>query len=231
MLSTSQIPEFEHPLLADRARLERIADVMFAKIQKTLFPGYPVRPLRAETGGSSSAGDIERILEGTGVSAKDVLSEALIGLLQYPPERLEDTWEGLAVTIAERKAVNALRAFGKGLRGTDHRPQLRLVSGDAEREGPDGETEPALLEAIPSNWGDPEAEYYVLQGVLKLRDLARELLGDRDQKIFFAIHFQHYSRTEVGDWLGLTSQRVGQIYNTALQQLETHPNYPFKLDN
>ena len=51
------------------------------------------------------------------------------------------------------------------------------------------------------------------------------------KKSFFAIHFQHYSRTEVGDWLGLTSQRVGQIYNAALQQLETHPDYPFKLDN
>ena len=157
-----------------------------------------------------------------------MLSEALLGLLRYPPERLEDTWEGLAVTIAENKAVDALRASGKGLRGTDYRPPLHLVSGDAEREGLDGETEPTLLEVIPSNWGDPEAEYYVLQGVLKLRDLARELLDDRARKIFFAIHFQHYSRTEVGDWLGLTSQRIGQIYNAALQQLETHPDYPFK---
>ena len=224
MLSTSQISDSEHPLLADKARLERIADVMYAKIQKPLFSEYPA----PETGGFSNAGDIERILRGTGVSANDVLSEALLGLLRYPPERLEDTWEGLAVTIAENKAVDALRASEKGLRGTDYRPPLHLVSGDAEREVLDGETEPTLLEVIPSNWGDPEAEYYVLQGVLKLRDLARELLDDRARKIFFAIHFQHYSRTEVGDWLGLTSQRVGQIYNAALQQLETHPDYPFK---
>ena len=68
----------------------------------------------------------------------------------------------------------------------------------------------------------------MLQAVLKLRDLAREGLNDRDQRIFFAIHFEDYSRKEVGDRLGLTSQRVGQIYNAALRTLEAHPDYPFK---
>ena len=41
--------------------------------------------------------------EGTGFSADDVLSEALIGLLEYSPERLKGTWESLAVTIAEKQ--------------------------------------------------------------------------------------------------------------------------------
>ena len=231
MISTSQASESEHPLLADRNRLEEILDIMYAKIQKTLFSENSRRRPRAEQGQSSNANDRERTLEGTAVSADDVLSEALIGLFDYPPEHLEGSWEGLAVTIARNKAADALRASEKGLRGTDHRPELHLVSGDAEGESPDGEREPSLFEVLPSNWSDPEAEFFVLQDVLKLRYLARELLDDRDQKIFFAIHFQHYSRTEVGDWLGLTSQRVGQIYNAALQQLETHPDYPFKLDN
>ena len=81
---------------------------------------------------------------------------------------LKDTWEGLAVTIAQNKAVDALRASGKGLRGTNHRPELRLVSGDVEREGPDGEMESSIFELLLSNWGDPEAEFFVLQDVLQI---------------------------------------------------------------
>ena len=237
MTSTSQASESKHPLLADRARLEDILDIMYAKIQKTLFLGNPRRRPRAETVGFINADDRERIREGTGFSADDILSEALFGLLQYPPERLEGTWEGLAVTIAGNKATDAFRASTKSLRGTDHRPELRIVSGDAEGKGPDGEREPALFEVLPSNYGDPEAEYFEyleLEYVLKLRDLAREVLDDREQDVFFAIHFDDDSRKEVGDRLGLTGQRVGQIYKATLSRLETHPDYPshpFKLDN
>ncbi len=217
-----------HPLLADRERLDAIADVMYAKIQKTLFPGNPVRRRRALASQSNDTGEGERILEGTGVSADDVLSEALVGLLQYPPARLKSTWEGLAVTIARNKATSALRASGKGLRGTDHRPKLQLVSGDAEREGPSGETQPTLFASLPSNWVDPETEYTVTQGALKLLDLAREILDERNQEIFLAIHFRGESRKEVGERLGLTTQRIGQIYNGALGMLEARPDYPFK---
>ena len=234
MTSTSQASESKHPLLADRERLEEILDIMYAKIQRTLFPGNPRRRPRAETGGFINADDRERIREGAGFSADDVLSEAFFGLLEYSPERLKGTWESLAVTIAGNKAADAFRASTKGLRGTDHRPELRIVSGDAEGKGPDGEREPALFEVLPSNCGDPEAEYLELEYVLKLRDLVRKVLDDREQDIFFAIHFDGYSRKEVGDRLGLTSQRIGQIYKAALSRLETHPDYPshpFKLDN
>ena len=230
-MKTSNSHEFdpEHPLLADEARLNRILDVMYAKIHKTLFPwSKPGKRSGSEASQSNNADDPELILYGTGVSANDVLSEAFEGLFLYPPERLRGTWEGLAVTIAENKATDALRSAEKGLRGTEHRTALHLVSGDLERDGPDGETEPAIFDTLPSNWGDLEVEFFVLQDVLKLRDLARELLNDRDQRIFFAIHFQGYNRKEVGDRLGLTGQRVSQIYNSALSTLETHPDYPFK---
>ena len=221
--------DLDHPLLEDRERLERIADTMYAKIQKVLFPrSRPVRRPRAEARERNDAGDKERILNGTGVSADDVLSEALEGLLKHPPERLESQWEGLAVTIAENKAIDALRASGKGLSATDHRSQLYLVSGDREREGPDGEKEPSIFETLPSEWSDLEAEYFAIQDVLKLRDLAPEVLNARDLRVFFAIHYEGYSRKEVGDRLGLTSQRVGQIYSTALSTLEAHSDYPFK---
>ena len=102
------------------------------------------------------------------------------------------------------------------------------MSGDAEREGPDGEAEPSIFEGTPSDWSDPEAEYLELEAVLKLRDLVRELLDDRQQRIFFAIHFDDYTRREVGEQLGLTSQRIGQIYKASLLTLEAHLDYPFK---
>ena len=227
--SHSQAFDHNHPLLADGDRLDEILDAMYAKIQKTLFRWRrPVRRPRAEANQSDNAKDVERILDGTGVSADDILSEALIGLLSYPPECLEGTWEALGVTIAENKAKDALRAAGKGLRGTEHRLQLYLMSGDREREGPDGETEPAIFETLPGDWENLEAEYFATQDVLKLRDLAREVLDDRDKRIFFAIHFEGYSRKEVGDQFGLTSQRVGQVFNGALRTLEAHPEYPFK---
>ena len=219
MTSISKTFDPEHPLLADRERINRITDIMYAKIQKTLFPDNLGSRRRVET---------EQVLEGTAVSADDVLSDALVGLLSYPPERLEGTWEGLAVGIAHNKAVDALRAAEKGLRGTKHRDQLHLVSGDHQSYNAEGELNPSLFESIPSNWGDAEAEYFVMQNALKVRDLAREILDDRDRKVFFAIHFEGDSREEVGKRLDLTSQRIGQIYNAALGMLEAHPDYPFK---
>ena len=44
--------ESEHPLLMDRDRLEKIANVMYVEIQKTLFPWKSALRLRIE-GGSS----------------------------------------------------------------------------------------------------------------------------------------------------------------------------------
>ena len=139
----------------------------------------------------------ERILFGTGVSADDVLAEALIALLQYPPERLKGTWEGLAVGIAENKALDALRASGKGLRGTDFRNELSLVSGDADGVGSDGARRPSIFEGLLASRGNPEDEYLALEAALAFRNLSRELLDDREQKILFAIHFQGYSRKEL----------------------------------
>lgn len=217
----------QHPLLMDRERFDRILDVMFARIQKQLFAWATGRARRPTTVQPDRGGE-EPVLEGTGVSAEDVLAEAAQALLQFPPDRLEGTWEGLAVRIARNKTIDALRTSGKGLRGTEQRSPLRLVSGDANRRGPDGEEEPSLFESLRSNWGDPEAEFFVLQDVRKLVELARETLNDRDREVFFAVHFQGDSRREVGKRLGLTSQRIGQIYSKALRALESHTDYPFK---
>ena len=228
---TSTQPAFDpgHPLLADGVRLDKLTDVMYATVQRVLFP-WEARPARRGADEVADAGGRERILEGTGISADDVLSEALGALLQRPPETLQGEWEGLAVTIARNKAIDALRASQAGLRGTDHRPALQLVSGNAEREGPDGETAPPLLEMVPSTWGDPEAEYLRTETALELRDLARAILPDREREIFLAIHYDGLTRREVGAQRGLTGQRIGQIYNVACRRLEAHMNYPYELD-
>ena len=217
-----------HPLLADRARLDEIANIMKAKIHKTLFNGRPRRGWPTESDGAVGDDANERILPGTGISADDVLSEALIGLLQHPAERLEGSWEGLAVRIAEYKAKDALRASRKGLRGTDHRLPIQLESADIQRTGPDGQPMPSIIDTIPSEWGNPEAEYIELQDALQLRDLARAILDSRQQEVFFAIHFLGDSRKEVGEKLGLTSQRISQIYGDTLRTLGSHPDFPYQ---
>ncbi len=229
MSSRKCTSDSEHPLMADKERLDGILDVMYARVQKILFFGSPgKRRLWVEASPTNDTGGIEPVLQGTGVSANDVLSEAFLALLEYPPEHLEDTWESLAVTIAQNKAVDALRASQKGLRGTNHRFELRLVSGDVGVEGSNGEMGPSLFELLHNNRDDLEAEYFVIEDALKLRDLAREILDGRAQEIFFAIHFCGYKRKEVADQLDLTSQRIGQIYSAALRSLEDHPDYPFK---
>ena len=223
--------DLSHPLLAQaqRARLDEILDIMYAKIHRTLFPWTRRIPARgANPRRSENGDDVELTLDGTGVSAEDVLAEALDGLLRRPQHGGVETWKGLAIRIAENKAYDALRATGKGLRGTDHRQQLHLVPGDVERQTDDGATQPALLQLLPANWGDPEAEYVVTGGALKLLDLARQTLDGQEQEVFLAIHFEGCSRTEVGGLLGLTGQRIGQIYSAALHTLEAHSDYPFK---
>ena len=94
-----------HPLLADRPRLNRIMSNMDITIQRTLY-------------GHTLGDGQERLLHG-GVSARDVLQEALLDLLRYDPARLTASWEGLSVTIARRRAVDAVRESVKGRRAVE----------------------------------------------------------------------------------------------------------------
>ncbi|MDE0507775.1 MAG: hypothetical protein OXI17_03975 [Gammaproteobacteria bacterium] len=205
----------EHPLAGNRQRLDKVVDIMFRSIQKTLY---------TVSSGRSNEGN--QLLEGGMVTANEILSEALADLLEYPPEQLTGTWEALAVTIARNKAVDALRASQKGLGETEHRSQLHLVSVDADRRGLGGETKPPLLEVLPGDWEDPEVEYERVEKTLVLFDLARKVLDEREQKIVFAI-LKGFTRKEVGRKFELTSQRVGQIFNDAMNRLATDPNNPF----
>ena len=199
--------------------------MMDAKIRKVLR--WPSRGLTKEAGRLGRTSRTERALPGTGTSVEDILSEALIALLSFPPAELHGSWEGLAVQIAHNKTVEALRASGRGLRGTDHRHALRLISGDARHPAAGGELEPSILEVVPDERYDPEAEAIEILSALDLRDLARGVLSDRDAHVFFECHFVGRSRKEVGQDLGLTGQRVSQIFDSAMRRLETDPRYPY----
>lgn len=219
MSSTAQPSDPEHPLLLDRDLFDEVLDLMFAAIQKILFRGAgPVAR------GSSS----RRAITG-GVSAEDVLNEAVLALLTHPDVDAVRDWRAFSVTVGKNKAKDALDYAQKHLRGTDNRPELHVVSGDAESPAGDGTTGTSTLQLLPDQNLGPEEEVIAIQSALSLRDLAREILDDREKKIFLEIKFLQRSRRELGDELGLTAQRVGQLYQAASRRLEAHPRYPYKM--
>src|SRR5918996_4535123 len=208
--SGSRRPLPNHPLLQDRPRLEAILDVMYIQIQKVTHPG------RA----AASRGDVEARHEHAlvgGESPDDVLQTAALALLSYPPSRLTTTWEALAVGIARNKAKDALRRATSGRRmssaeGEDAR-EINVVPMSTGSEGQDP------IDSLPADVDAPEAEFIASRQQQILLRLARELLNDRERRIFFEIHHLGVNRAEVGRNLGLTGQRVGQIYRQVAERL------------
>ena len=215
----------EHPLLADQAFLDDLLDIMYATIHQVLERPNP--GLVGETGRRRGGGHSDRPLAGTGTSAEDILQDAFAALLTYPLDKREHSWKSLAIGIAKNKTKQALRTSQKGVRATEHRPELSLISGDAEFKGADDETDTTIFELISDERYEPEAEYLAIRDVLDLRDLALEKLGDRERNVYFEIHFNGRSRKEVGEHLHLSPQRVGQIYKEAEHRLRADPGYPY----
>lgn len=220
MESTARSLGSEHPLFADRDLLDDVTKVMYAVIQKTLH--------KRDNAKSRQGTRPDRALI-DGVSADDVLQEALVGLWEFPPENLTSTWAALGVTVAKRRAVDAVRVARKGLRDTDHRHEITVESGDAPTDDPEGEPGATRWDLHPDVRLNPEEEYIILRSALDLRDLAREVLDGKDQAIFFGIRFQQRSRADLSKELNLSPQRVGQIYDRACLTLENHPRYPYDL--
>lgn len=201
-----------HPLLQERARLDEILDVMYLEIQKILSPRRRPSSRRSAAAGRGS----EQALVG-GESPDDVLQAALIALLSYPPSQLTTTWEALSVRIAQNKAIQALRTATKGRRPSrgDDAPDreisvVPLSTGDDDQDP---------IDALPAVDEDLDTIFIETQQQKILLRLARELLSDRDRQIFFDIHYLGTPRAEVGRALGLTGQRVGQIYRKSAEQL------------
>lgn len=201
----------DHPLLQERARLEAILDVMYVQTQKVLSPGG----LPGSRRGARAGQGTERTVAG-GVSPDDVLQDALLALLSYPPARLSTSWEALAVRITQNKAKQALRTATRGRRraiGSDAPPGEIVLTPLPDAHGP----EPGEPGAGATS--DPEAEFVQTRQQIILIRLARELLDDRERRIFYDIHYLGIPRAEVGRQLDLTGQRVGQIYRRAAERL------------
>lgn len=182
-----------HPLMADRARLDKIVDNMSAQIQKMIYHG------RAAPG-------TERALHG-GESADDILQEALLALLSYDPTGLRVTWEAVSVGIARNKALEALRRATKGRRAASTAPGA-----------PDDVTVIPFDDAVAAfgedadDRDDPERVFEQAQQQLVLLRLAREQLTEREQAVFFGIHYDGRTRAALAAEIGLTPQGVGQMY-------------------
>jgi RNA polymerase sigma factor (sigma-70 family) len=196
----------DHPLLADRPRLERITDNMSVQIQRKIY-------------GAATSPDVERALHG-GVSVDDVLQEALLALLTYDPRQLNETWESLSVGIARKKAVDAVRHSTKGRRGRDQAPdepdEIRVVALDAFDSG-EG-VEPASARAVVDA-DDAEGQFLRAEQQRVILRLARDLLSDRDKAVFFGIHYLGRTRADLAREVGLTPQGVGQLYVRLAKQL------------
>ncbi|MCP4384706.1 MAG: hypothetical protein GY798_25385 [Hyphomicrobiales bacterium] len=216
-----------HPLEVDVARLERIATVMCHEIHKKL--GRPTPPRRRTTGSDVSRvfGEpaTERIVRGSALSAEYILSEAIHDLLAKSPDEVTESWEALAVRIAQNKAIGAVRAAGAGLRPTEHRPRLTVVSPDAEGPiGPDGEPGPSALEYLESS-SDPEAEFFATAQQDELLKLARETLDERDRAIFMGIHYGTRTRVSLAEEFDLSPPGVTHVYKTIALKLYQHPRF------
>ena len=180
-----------HPLFDDPDRLEQVMRLAYLKILRVL------RLYRT----SSAVGELPG-----GVSADDILQEVLMALWEFDPDELRSSWEALAVTIARNKTVDALRRAGGGTESLDH------------PTGPDGEEGPLGVEKL-ADGRSAEDEVVAMEDEGRLWQLAREHLDERELRIFYDIHYLGRTRGEVGRELGLTGQRVGQIYARILIRL------------
>jgi DNA-directed RNA polymerase specialized sigma24 family protein len=221
MATPAPKPIPNHSLLSDRRRLDTIRDVMYAEIQKVMYRYGPRQNRSAAQAGRGT----ERSLHG-GSSADDVLQDATLALLCYPPGRLATTWEALAVRIAQNKAVDAVRAARKGrTRPGEDEDEIHLVSLDPNA-GDDGP-----LGKIPTPDDELEVEFIKTRQQKILERLARELLSERDRRIYYDVHHLGISLAEVGRHLGLTGQGVGQIYRAVSNRLllAAHNDPEFRL--
>ena len=92
-----------------------------------------------------------------------------------------------------------------------------------------------MIAAVPDTDPTPEEQYLLSEEEYQsacrtheLRDLAREKLTEREQKVIFGVAFEERSRKDIGEELGVTGQWVGKILNKAIKKLEQDPRYPYE---
>lgn len=203
-----------HPLLSDSDRLDTILDRVHDRIKKVLFKGK---------GPPRGRGSSEPSIRG-GVSVEDVLQEVFQDLLTHAATQSEDRneeWAPLANSMADNKSKDALDRANKGLKATEARSELTVVSADAlarrdyERPDPKVDTEEEAL-------GNLRAQ--------QMEGLIRELLTTDERWLFVQIMHLRRTRKSIADELGLTGQRIGQRYEQILRRLESDPRNPYRND-
>jgi RNA polymerase sigma factor (sigma-70 family) len=198
-----------HPLLEDRARLEKIKNNMHIQIQLVLH-------------GRRIGDDVELVLPG-GASVDDVLQDALIALLRTDSKKLRSSWESLSYEIARNKAKDALSKATNGRRRRTAEPgtpdDVKLVTLED-------------IDRVDTDLGnDPEAAFVVAEQHRVLLRLARETLTQRERLIFHTGYYKTMTDKELGEQLGgITSQGVGEQRRRILRNLyETarrDPSFP-----
>lgn len=193
----------DHPVACDSALRERLLDLMWLRIQKTISPGASLRRR------SRSNADLQ--LAG-GISAAAVLYAALDGLLQFDPARLKGTWEGLAVVIAHNKAVQAVRDNASARRRGEREVDLAPLDTDAPEDR-------RLAGTMTDPLANPEAEAIALGQERIYKRLADSLLSDRDREIYYRIHYRGETRAAICGDYQLTAQGVGYIYTKSARTI------------
>jgi RNA polymerase sigma factor (sigma-70 family) len=187
-----------HPLLKDRARLEKIKNNMHVQIQLVLH-GRRIRD------------DVELALPG-GASVDDVLQDALLALLRTDSAKVRTSWEALSSEIARNKAKDALTQATRGRRSPKAEPgtpdDVTLVPLDERLDAAD--TDPA---------NDPAEAFDLAQRQLVILRLARETLSERERLIFNTGYYKTNTGKELGRQLGITGQAVGQQFRRILRDL------------
>lgn len=190
--------------------MEAILDLMWWEILKVLHQPPRGRPKPGRPGGA------ELTLLG-GLSATDVLQEALIGLLRREPED-GINWEALGVRIAQNKAKGALRK-SRAYRTRAGGPDIEIASLDvANAKG-----EP-LVDQLPdrddAGFTEQEAleEVERLQRQRALHRAANEVLTERDRAIVARIQ-RGETQEAISEDYPVGRVRIGQIYAKALGKL------------
>lgn len=185
-----------HPVDVDVDLRERVLDIMWFRIQKTISPTLPARRRSASTADLQLAGAIR---------ADAVLNDALDGVLHTEPANLRGTWEGLATSIAHNKAVQAVRDNVKGRKRADREIDL----GSIDREDENGRT---LGDELIDKLADPEAEAIALAQERIVQRLANQLLNARDRDIFFRRNYLWQTLGSIAKLHDLTEPGARHVY-------------------
>lgn len=140
-----------------------------------------------------------RLLRGTGreVEAEDVVSTAIVSLMQTPPSGVKN-WEAVLVTAVKRRSVDLLRSAAHRRAGPELKP---------EHDAPD-----------QTDMADEVAELVDRQHRAVLWDKLT-LLDGRHRKVVWDLVALGRARDEVAEELGVTPGRVSQMRNAALRVL------------